>query len=218
MDLSDRLASVTISDDVWAAYVKYFEYANQNCLQPGYLTVQGLVALNLLAVGQILVYKRKKTTTNITVKENPNVVLSVNGFQSDTPSGILRRIVGKPVTGAWSRIKTSEGTTLEELRNEYQRQMDTRILREIRKVIPDAWELSAETQCPDNIYRVMVFTETPPNKLQELRSSNVFFKSKYVVLKYGRNPPAQFDGGDRSVEEGAAILKDGLLVGSSFFR
>lgn len=194
MDITERLASVTISNDVWAGYVEYFEHANHNRRQPGYLTVQGLVALNLLAVGQILLFKGRKTT-NITIKKNPDVVLSVNGFQADTPSGILRKVEGKPVTGAWSRIRTIEGKTLEQLRNKYQQSTDNRIFEEIKNVVPDAWELATETH--DGIYRVVVLTETPPKKLQELRSTNDFFKSKYVVLKYGINPPAQFDGSGR---------------------
>lgn len=119
------------------------------------------------------------------------------------------------MTGAWSRIRTSEGKTLEQLRNEYQLRVDTMIVREIKKVVPNAWELATDTL--DGIYRVVVLTETPLKKLQELRSTNDFLKSKYVVLKYGINPPAQFDGCDHLVEEGAAILKDGLPVDSAGF-
>ena len=78
--------------------------------------VSDLIDAGLINIGAKLTWKRRDRS-NFSAEVQPDGKIKTdNGQVHKTPSGAARKLVGRPVDG-WSVWRTSDGTTLSELRH-----------------------------------------------------------------------------------------------------
>jgi len=179
----------------WEFYAKYLEEVNHNIGIIGFLSLDALVTFGVIAVGQTLIFKRRRESVRIAVIEdnsNTGVVLSANGILAKTPSKLIAKLMGRKTSlNGWRLIQTEDGTSLMDLRRTFQQDTMDEMFFDIHhsSLSPHATAVVVN----GGKYQVEVETEVSQEDLDRIRQSNVLFKSDYVKLRHRIYTPIYLD-------------------------